>query len=98
MRRILAFALVLLPAMPVLAARTLNLGTVVDRGIIKLKAGEKHISVRAPKSNKISKNTATGNYLPVGSHLNAAGTKRLFPLGTGVYYASPIDMFFRIKK
>jgi hypothetical protein len=99
MRKIMAIALVLLPALPAFAARTLALSTVLKNGSTKLRAGESSLTVRAPKSSKLSRSLESSEtYVPIAGTLNAAGTKRLFKLEPGKYYASPADALFSIKK
>jgi hypothetical protein len=99
MRRLLAFALVLLPALPALAgARTLALSTVITNGATKLHAGETSITVRAPKGTKVSQSVgASSLYVPIAGKLNAAKTKILFKVEVGKYYASPSSALFSIK-
>jgi hypothetical protein len=100
MRKILAYALVLLPALPALASgRTLALSTVIHNGTTKLKASESSITVRAPKGSKlsISLGGSTGTFVTISGKLNAAKTKRLFKLDAGKYYASPDEKLFSIK-
>ena len=99
MRRLLAFALVLLPALPALAGgRTLALTTVVGNGSTKLNSGETSITVRAPKGTKLSQyQSAASLYVPMSGKLNAAKTKILFTVDAGKYYASPTSALFSIK-
>ena len=100
MRQILCLALVLLPALPAFAARTMNLKTVADKGTVKLKAGESQITVRAPKGQKLSRSMGgmTGTFVPISGRLNAAKSKMLFSVKVGRYYASPLNAVFSIKK
>jgi len=99
MRRLLAFALVLLPALPALASgRTLALSTVIGNGATKLNAGETAITVRAPKGTKVSQSVGSGSlYVPISGKLNDAKTKILFKIEAGKYYASPTSALFSIK-
>jgi len=99
MRRSLAFALVLLPALPAFAGgRTFALSTLVNNGTTKLKSGEQSITVRAPASTKVSQSfNNTGVLVPVPSHLNAAGTNRLFTATSGQFFVSPQSTTFKIK-
>jgi hypothetical protein len=96
----LAFALVLLPALPALAGgRTLALSTMINNGSTKLHAGETVITVRAPKSSKLSRSMGDSDtFVPIAGILNTTGTKRLFKLDAGRYYVSPSDALFSIKK
>jgi hypothetical protein len=65
MSKILALSLVLLPALPAFAARTLALATVIQNGSTKLLAGEPSVTVRAPKSSKLSRSLESGEtYVP----------------------------------
>jgi hypothetical protein len=100
MTKILACALVLLPALPAFATgRTLAVTTVVKAGIEKLKPGESQITVRTPRNTKVSQWTAGDSYVALPSKLNAAQTKRLYRLGPGDYFASSqFDDLFTIKK
>jgi hypothetical protein len=99
MTKILAFALVVLPALPALAGgRTLALSTVAKAGTEKLRSTETQITVRAPRGTKLSQSLGGGIYAPISGNLNAAKTKVLYHLGKGDYYASPIDALFSIKK
>ena len=99
MRKILAIALVLLPALPAFAARTLALSTVIAKKTTKLKSTEASITVRAPKGSKLSVALGASStvYVPISGKLNAAKTKLLFKLEAGKYYASPDDALFSIK-
>lgn len=99
MTKTLAFALVVLPALPAFAGgRTLALKTVVNAGTEKLRASEAQLTVRAPRGTKLSVSIGSNVYAPISGNLNAAKTKVLFHLGTGSYYASPADALFSIKK
>ena len=98
MRKILVYALVLLPALPALAGgRTLALSTVIKNGSTKLNAGETTITVRAPKASKLSVSIGGSTYVTISGKLNATGDKRLFKLDAGKYYASPAEALFSIK-
>jgi hypothetical protein len=100
MRKILCFSLVLLPALPAFAARTLNLSTVVGKGTLKLKSGESQVTIRAPKGQKLSRSMGgmTGTFVPISGRLNAAKSKMLFSVKVGRYYASPLNAVFSVKK
>jgi hypothetical protein len=100
MRRLIAFSLLLIPALPALAGgRTVALSTAVNKGELKLRARETTITVRAPKNAKLSEQEGQmGDFETVSGTLNNAGTRRLYKLGAGKYYASPLDKFFTIEK
>jgi hypothetical protein len=102
MRRLLVFALVLLPALPALAGgRTFAVTTLATRGTLKLKSGESSVTVKSKIGLKLSFSTTgtTGSYLLLSAAKNAAGTDYLYRgAGKGYYYASsPIGEGFQIK-
>jgi hypothetical protein len=101
MRRVLAIALVLLPALPAFAAaRTLALATMVRRDPTQLRTGEETLTVKAAKNAKLSRwnGDAARTFVPVPSRLNAAGTNRLFTVTEGSYYVSPSGAGFTVTE
>lgn len=99
MSRSLAFALVLASALPAFAGgRTFALTTLVKNGTTPLRSGEQSVTVRADPGAKVSQKLgSTGVLVPVPSHLNAAGTSRLFTASSGKFYVSPDNSTFKIK-
>ncbi len=99
MYRLLACALVLLPALPAFAGgRTFALTTLVKNGTTQLKPTETSLTVRAIPQSKVSQQFGTtGILVPVPSHVNAAGTSRLFTVTPGQFYVSPQNATFQIQ-
>jgi hypothetical protein len=103
MRRLLLFALVLLPALPAFAGgRTFAASTLVTKGSLKLKSGESGVTVKAAIGEKLSYSSSgsSGSFAPLTSVKNAAGTSLLYRgAGSGYYYASsPLSGGFQIKQ
>jgi hypothetical protein len=86
MRRIIAFALVLLPALPVFAGgRTFKLPS-AEYSFIRLKPGEKTVTLRAKPNTKLSRNWGNGTlYTKMKGKLSADGTHRLFKIDQADY-------------
>ena len=98
MRTLLASALVLFAVPAFAGGRTFTLSTVVTNGATTLKANEASITVRAPRTTKVSQSFG-GNtvFVPIANHLNNGGTQRLYTVGKGSFFVSPAGTMFSIQ-
>lgn len=98
MRTLVASALVLFSLPAFAGGRTFALSTVVNNGSTKLKASESSVTVRAPRTTKVSQSFGGGNvFVPLAARLNATGTMRLYTVATGSFFVSPAGSMFSIK-
>ncbi|MEO6953403.1 MAG: hypothetical protein ABI321_16500 [Polyangia bacterium] len=98
MRTLVASALVLFAVPAFAGGRTFALSTVVNNGSTKLKPSEASVTVRAPRTTKVSQSFGGGNvFVPLAARLNSAGTQRLYTVKPGHFFVSPAGTMFSIK-